>query len=339
MGGGVSQEALVNVVNNMVADIFVNIALYCNSTNTSSQTILIECNPANITPTSNTVYELNSACNNCLQNVVANHLNYYQFQQQLWENGDIVPSVKKPIDSDYQAAINEFVSCTTTHCKACVAQNLSQKTVVKSVTSCAAFNNVKNTIDQQLMAQITQQLTNNQDMLAPLAEMLGASTTNDIVYNITNRISSKITDNVISNIQNQISSQQSIVLNQSSGNDSGMTQESSFHSVQSYLEKTNIFNDILEKSQWDLLQNLVNEQNTIDSLGNTVVKAVGYLSKLLTDVVGKVVLFIMIMVGVIFVGIVIYIITHLIQKEVRKQHEKDLVMEEKSEKVPVFETF
>jgi len=339
MGGSVSQEALVSIVNDMVAEIFVNIAVYCNSTNTSSQTISIECNPANITPSSNTIYELNASCQACFQGVTDNHLNYYKFQKQLWEAGDIAPGVQKSIDSDYQDTINGFIACGTLHCKACVTQDLSQMSIIQNVTNCSAFNNVQNSISQQLMAQITQQLTNNQDMLAPLAEMLGASTTNEITTNIANRISSKITTNVVSNIQNQISSQQSIVLNQNSANISGMTQQSSFHSIQTYLAKTNIFNDILTQSQWDVLQNLVNEQNTIDSLGNTVVKAVGYLSKLLTNVVGKVVLFIMILVGVIFVVIVIYIISSLIRKEVRKQQEKDQVMEKKAETVDVFETF
>lgn len=338
MGGGVSQEALVNVVNNMVAQIFVNISLFCNSTNTSSQTVNIKCVPPNFSPGGTNIYELNPGCDACLQNVVNNHLNYYKFQQQLWEAGDIKPGVNKPIDDDYQAAINEFVSCNLTHCKACVAQNLSQTTVIKSVTGCTAFNDVQNSINQQLMAAISQQLTNNQDMLAPLAEMLGASTTNDVIYNITNRISSQITTTVISNIQNQISSQQSINLN-NVGNADSLTQQSAFASVQTYLAQTNIFNNILQDEQWTLLQELVNEQNTIDSLGNTIVKAVGYLSKLLTDVVGKVVLFVMIMVGVIFIGVVIYVITSLIQKEVKKQHEKDVVLQEQSEKVPVFQTF
>jgi uncharacterized protein (UPF0333 family) len=303
MGGGVSQSEVVNEVNDMVADIFVNIALFCNTDDIATQTISIDCNPA---PQANSIYELNGGCSECIQGVVDSHKRYYTFQRQAWERGDQIPGVAKPIDSDFQAVINEFVACTTTHCKACVAENLSQKTLIKSVLSCDAFNNVKNSISQP------------------------------------NRISAKITDNVISNITQQISSNQSIVINNQAGGvtmQQGLSQESAFHSVQTYLSRTNLFNSILSSEQWTLLQKLANEQNTIGSLGNTIVKAVKYLSKLLTNVVGKVVLFVMIMVGVIFVGILIYVSSKLIRKALKKQHDHDIMEKQKAEELPAFETF
>jgi len=325
----------------MVSTVFVNIALFCSTDDISTQTVSIDCEPANNGAASDTIYELNSACTNCIQGVVASHTSYYDFQRQLWERGEQVPSVKKPIDSDFQAVIQEFIACTSTHCKACVAQNLSQKTLITSTLSCAAFNDVKNSISQQLMTSVTQKLTNNQDMLAPLAEMLGASSTNSIVYNITNRISSKITDNVISNIRQQISNNQAITINNGSGSSSqtGLSQESAFHSVQTYLEKTNIFNTILDSAQWTLLENLANEQNTIGGLGNTIVKSVKYLSKLLTNVVGKVVLFVLLMVGIIFVGILLYVVTNLIRKELKKVHDHDIMEKEKADELPAFDSF
>lgn len=339
MGGGVSQMEVVNEVNDMVATIFTNIALFCSTVDTASQTISIECTPPVTDP--NSIYELNSSCISCFSGVRDTRLQYYSFQEQAWKNGEQVPGVKMPIDQDFQDVIQQFISCTKNHCKACVAENLSQKTIIQSVLSCQAFNQVKNSINQQLMNSITQKLTNNQDMLAPLAGALGAKTTNDLVYNLTNRISVKITNNVISNIQQQISSQQSININNGGGtlNQKGVNQQSAFHSIQTYLQRTNIFNNILSSQQWSLMQKLANEQNTVGSLGNTVVKSVAYLSKLLSNVVGKVVLFVLVMVGVIAVGILMYIVSNLIRKELKKQHDKDIQKQALAEHLPVFETF
>lgn len=338
MGGGVSQEALVKTVNDMVADIFVNIALYCNTIDVSTQTIDLTCTPFSVA-TSGSIYELNDKCQSCFTTIASNAKTYYTQQKALWENGEQVPGVNKPIDSDYQNVINNFVACAK-QCKACPIENLSQKTLIKSVLDCAAFNNVKNSINQQLMESVTQKLTNNQDMLAPLAEMLGASTTNDVVYNITNRISAKLTDNVISNITQQISANQLIQIT-SDGPilATGQTEDSAFHSVQTYLSTTGIMNTIATTAQFKLLQVLYNDQNTINTLGNTVVKAVGYLSKLLTNVVGKVVFFVLILTAVLFLGIVLYVITNLIRKAVKKQKDNQMAATVRESHVSAFETF
>jgi len=338
MGGGTSQEALVNVVNNMVADVFINISLYCNSRSTSTQTLQINCQPYNNSST--IIYEENAACKTCIQNIVDNQINNYNWQKTLWST--TTPSVQGSIDTDYQNVINEFVSCGKLSCKACSIENTSQSTVIQSVLNCAAINDIQNAINQQLTAQITQQLVNNQDMLSPLANMLGASTTNDVITNINNRITALITESVIANITQTISNNQNITVESKAGgteNVTGQTQTSAYNSVMNYLGQTNIFNNILQQSQWDILQDLINTQNTIDTLGNTIVKTVGYLSKLLTDIVGRVVFFVLILVGVIFLAMLVYIVTSLVQKSVQKKQAQDAVLKKSAETVPAFETF
>lgn len=323
----------------MVATVMVNIALQCSATDVSSQTISVDCNPVPVSE--DTIWELNPTCSECFKAVRDRHLRYYQFQEDLWNRGTMAPKVVKAIDSDFQNAISEFVACSVSNCKACVASDLSQQTIIKSVITCDAFNNVKNTISQQLMDSIEQKLTNNQDMLAPLAEMLGASTTNSVIQNLTNRITAKITDNLISNIQQQISSQQSITITTKDGtqDQQGTSQNSAFHSVLTYLQKNQIFNNVLSQQEYKILEDETNNQNTIGELGNTVVKSVQYLSKLLRTVVGRVVLFVLLMVAVIFVGVLLYIFTMLIKKAIKHQHDKDLENKEKAETLGAFQTF
>lgn len=334
MGGGISQQEVVNEVNTMVGNVMVNIALYCNTQNIGTQTINIDCHPVLSNP--DAVYEANDACRTCIDNIVMAQAAYYQTQREAWNSRPA--TVVKPIDSDFQNVINAFVVCTTQRCKACDVQNVSLSSVISSTLGCNAFNNVKNSLTQKLTSAVSQSLTNNQDMLAPLAEMLGASSYSDVVYNITNRISAQITDNVISNVQQTLNANQSVTFN-SSTTANGITQKSALNSVVSYLQKTQIMNNIFSDSEWKALQDLVNDQNTIGDVGNTVTKAVGYLSRMLTDVVGKVVLFVLILVGVIFLGIVIYIITQAVRKSLKKQHDKNIQEKAQAEALPAFERF
>lgn len=334
MGGGISQQEVVNEVNTMVANVMVNIALYCNTQNINSQTVTIDCHPVLSDPDS--VYEANDACRNCMANIVAAQLAYYNTQREAWNNRPA--TVDKPIDSDFQNVINAFVTCTTQRCKACDAQNISLSSVISSTLGCNAFNNVKNSLTQKLTASVSQALTNNQDMLSPLAEMLGASSYSDVVYNITNRISAQITDNVISDVQQTLNANQSVTINTDT-TANAITQKSALTSVVNYLEKSDIMNNIFSDSEWTTLQDLVNDQNTIGSVGNTVSKAVSYLSRMLTNVVGKVVLFVLILVGVIFMGIVIYVITQAVRKGLKKQHDKNVQEKAQAEALPAFERF
>lgn len=337
MGNGqTNQSEVVNEMNSMVASVMVNIALFCNTQNTSSQTIDIECKPQVSDPSS--VYEANGACRKCMEDVVSSQLAYYNTQRAAWTNRPA--TVEKPIDSDFQNVINEFVICTTQQCKACNIQNVSQLNTIKTTLGCNAFNNVQNSVAQKLVAQIDQSLTNNQDMLSPLATMLGASTYSDLVYNIASRMSAVMTENVISNISQTISSQQNMTFNQdSSVSIQGLTQQTAETAVQNYLQKTNIMNSVFTDAQWKTLQDLVNEQNSIGELGATITKAVGYLSKLLTNVVGKATLGVIVLLAVVFLGVVLYISTKLIQKELKKQHDKDTALKAQAETLSAFESF
>lgn len=324
MGGSSSRQEIVNQVNQLVANIFVNISLFCSASANSDQAIEVECSFTVSNPAPQNVYELNSQCRQCFNNVVSAQLGQYDQQRRLWDTSVQSPAVQGSIDTDYQSVISAFIACTA-NCKACDVANVAQTTTISSVLDCAAFNNVKNSINQQLMDAITQKLTNNQDLLSPLANLLGASSTQSIITNIVNRISAKITDNVISNVRSQISSTQTIELKfQGGGSVQGLTEQSAFHSVESYLQKTNIFNTIFTDAQWTVLQNLINDQNTINELGSTVVKAVSYLERLLTNVVGKVVFFVIILVAVVVFGVILYVSVQLIRNSLKKNHQREL---------------
>jgi uncharacterized membrane protein len=95
----------------------------------------------------------------------------------------------------------------------------------------------------------------------------------------------------------------------------------------------------LSSSDWTELQTLINDQNTINTLGNSVVKPITYIRKMLNNVVGQVVIFVLVLVGLLVVGIFLYVLTNFIRSAVKKQHAKDLHKAALADLEPAFETF
>jgi len=70
-----------------------------------------------------------------------------------------------------------------------------------------------------------------------------------------------------------------------------------------------------------------------------VVKEVQALSKLLTNVVGKVVFFVVVMVVIIFLGVVLYILVNVIRKATKAHRDKELQERALADTLPTFEAF
>jgi hypothetical protein len=332
MGGTISQNIVENEAISMVADIFVNIALFCSSESDSVQRIEILCQP-NL-PDGN-VYENSSTCQQCLKNIQEKVHEYVTSSEILFvKNGVKVMA----IDDFYRQYANETLACTAgPSCKACIARNLSQKTTIKSVTNCKAMNNIKNTITQKLMNQITNKLFNNQDVASSIMQMLGANTTNDVITNISTRISDRMTTNIISDIQNNIDANQNITISTSSAK--AISQESAFVSVSNYLSTNKVLNNLFTDVELDQINKAINDENTIDSLGNIVVKSVDIFTKLSRSVMGKIVIFVLGMVAILIVAIIIFIIVRLIKARVQADKEKEQIELKNTSDAKVFENF
>lgn len=311
MGGSTSREVVSNISEQMVAEIIVNISLTCSNNAESIQSISVQCTPPSQPPIP---FENSLTCRNCMASILSSQLANYNLQRTSWKYGSV--KVNLPIDTDYGNVIQQFISCGTT-CKACVFQNLSQSTIIKNVIDCQSTNTITNSIDQKLSNSITQKLTNNTDFLAPLASMLGASSSQQIVANLTSRISTKITSEVIAGVLNTIQNNQVMILTNTGGT-SGQTQTSSYNSAVSYLQQTDIFSTIFTDEQYDLLQSLYNDQNTIDSLGNATLRTLNDITNFLKSSVGKVVIFMLIVVGVVFIiGFIMFIVFSIRKKIVQ----------------------
>lgn len=308
MGGSQSQSLVVDQTTDMVSTIITNISLNCTSVSNSTQTTKITCNP-NLE--SNTTYfEQNSACISCYNNLKTFWIDKYDLARSKGKK------IKSDMNEEIQAVINSAIACKSV-CKACIINNISQDTLIKNVLSCKSYNTIKDTIEQKLNTAITQKLKNEQDALSGFLSVFGNSASN-VVNTLNNRISSKITQNVLSDIQQNINANQNIDITENSTAVSGLSQNSVFQASQTYLTRNKIFNDILNQSEWKQFQQAINDQNTIGNLANAVVNVSGTLTKLVRSTMGKVVIAVISLVGVLFLAVCIYAI-YLYTKHRQKQ--------------------
>lgn len=340
MGGSASKDVILNEVNSMVSSVFTEVALTCNNTAESKQIINVGCNPTLSSDNLSTAepYENNVTCQACMKNVVEQRKNYYDLQRRSWSNRAV--QVEMPIDQDYQQVVTQMTAYCGPLCKACIFQNISQKNIIKSVMDCKAMTSIHNVMDQKISAKVQQALVNNQDLLSPLAQMLGASSKQDISSNITNRISTKINSRLYTAIKNQIDNNQVIILNSTtSTNVRNATEESSFTSIMTYLGKNTIFNTIFTNYQWDELERLHNDQTMISTLGNNYVKGFSFVSKVTSSIVGAVMIFVLGVLILLVAAIFFYIVVMSVRKYITHKHSVDSVQRVEAEKLSTFQQF
>ncbi len=340
MGGSTSQIVGTNIVNDMVAQIFTTVALTCSNNAESVQNISVSCNPVldeSVPMDQREPYENQATCKNCIASVVAAQKDFYNLQQSSWRYGGKI-GVNLPIDQDYTTVLKKMIACGSI-CKACVYQDLSQATVIKNVLGCQSMLTIENTIDQKLANSITQQLTNNQDFLPALAKMLGASNQQQIVSNLVSRISTKITRDVVTGVLNTIHNNQTMNLTGSSTDVTAQTQQSTYNNMVSYFQNTNLFSSIFQDTEWQVLQTLYNDQNTIDTLGNSVVKSLSDITKFMSSIVGKVVIAMLILVAVVFVSVLVIGLALYIKKRVAIAQAKNLAQADRISQLSSLERY
>ncbi len=316
-----AKAVLLTSINTMVAGAFTQVAQTCGADINSEQIINVTCNPTisgDVNDPDTQPYENSIACKSCIETVKLNAIAAYDQQRAAWDGGGPI-QVRKPIDQDFQQVLSEMTLCGT-RCKACVFQDLSQQSVITGVTECRSLNTIDNQLTQKLSENVEQVLNNNQDFLSPLATLFGARSKQEVVFKITNRIKPLITSKVKQAIINQISNSQ--VLNLTTTTNlavTGTTQQSAFNSITTFLGETKIFNRVFSEAELDSFQQLINSQNTVDDLGNVVVAGTTAFARMITGVLGKVVIAVFVVVSVVFMAMVAFVVYNKIKARSQKK--------------------
>lgn len=307
MGGTNSQQAIVNEMNDMSATAITNILLTCRVGAVGNQTISLTCNPVGDFEN----FADNKACVSTVQTIIKKYTKDLENTINQVQKGS---TNFKAID-DYKAGLAKELHDLGTIglCKSCQLTDVSQILQIDAQGTCQARTNIKNELNQQLTATVSQSAKSHRDLLAPIAQALGASTDAIAIATVANRMNSLITDDVVNKAIETLTQNQTITVN-NGGNLGGIHQYAALQGIQNFFANTDIMNRVFEKAEWKTIETLSNEQSTLGELGDAAAKAVGLLAKMITSPVGKVVFFVWAITLITFAFLAVYFVVKQIQK-------------------------
>ena len=308
------RQAIIRATNEIVATAIVTSINQCNDQTLTTQNVKLTCAPSNL-EANTTVYEANSSCTRCIENVFNGMQSQHDLERKLWSKGPA--QVRLPINDEYMLLMGRLGTCGMTVCKACTIANVSQANILSTNSSC--FSN----IDQQasfktnLSSLLKQQLVNNQDILAGVAKAFGNSNVSNITENLTNLISSKADTNFINSVFRQITSTQNITL-QSNGSTTvnNISQINTFNIALQLVSQANIAENSISNDVFQTVAEVANQQNTLNDVGTLVFESTVTFVGAIDSIVGKVMLAALITLGVIVLVIIAYALYRFIKKSV-----------------------
>jgi len=307
MGGSTSREDVVTRVSSLVSNVIVNITLTCDQGTTINQNITMYCNVTtdkDVHDSWKIAKEDSVGCIDYYTDLKKQYAIKNDNQRRQWVQSRI--ESRKPIDETLRELLVDFVEHGKQRCKSCVFTDVSQSTTISSTENCEALNSARAKITQKVADKVNQTLTDNKDLLAPLATMLGASSSSSVRDNTTSRIMACMSSDILNKARNQVSVNQTLHFsfgNGSGGTDlNGVTQESTVNSVQKFFTKNKVFDSMYTDEEWSELKNLYDNRNTIGTLGDATVKATGIVGKMMNSVMGKVMLFVLVVTALIVGG-------------------------------------
>lgn len=314
-----SKSGLITSVNDIVSRSITKTIINCTTDGDSSQDVIIKCNPKVITNLhGDTCYEANESCGNCLNTVLADMKAQDAMERNMWKYRGI--KVRQPLDITYATMVSQLQSCGLSHCKACVLLNVTQLNLIKANGTCINDQINRTNIKTNLDATIQSEFTNNQDVLSAAAQVFGIDTdTTKLVEHISNSLMTTISDTFVTNLKNVLNSTQSIeIFSTSSVETQFMTQSSILTSTSKYVTDTGVAEKSFGDIQFDQMSTIVNQQNTLNDLGEVIFESTITFTKALDSSVGKIMFAVLILLGVVICFIIGFIIYKAVKKSLKR---------------------
>lgn len=278
MGGDVETET-TNMFIQSYASAFSQEIMNCANQVKTSQEIDVTCNLGK----SGTVVD---DCLRCMQSAQDSKTQYYNAVRQSWSKSPSRATIALSIDQDMQDINMRLLNCGLDHCLTCKATNLNQMIDVSDLTTCGSINDINVTLQNNVSASLSQQLNSTRDILGGLAGVFGGGTSLNVATNISNKVFTSIKDLEWTNMLSNIKQEQGIIINADDGVVvPAVTQSSVIAQVSTLLANMNISDTIFNNIDLQVLQDLVNSQNTIGELGELVPKLTQSFSDLVTGAI------------------------------------------------------
>jgi hypothetical protein len=264
------RNGITKITSELVAEAINRTTNNCSGQANITQVIDVTCNPV-ISNDSIDVYEQNSACTQCMENVFGSMRRYHNAQRAMWSSDLSSANVLTNIDDDYSSLHDKLRACGINVCKACSFLNLTQANSLNTITSCYSDMNNKSIISSNLDSLIQQMFVNNQDVFQAVIDTLGGGKVNTLSQTVTSEIMSNVTQDFLNNTLARVQASQVMSFDiQGSISISNMSQKSTYNIILQEVSESDIVSRALQELQVDTMLKYLNEQTTLNSVGKFI---------------------------------------------------------------------
>jgi hypothetical protein len=307
-----STNSLIEATNNIISRSITNVISNCDSNVRVEQDVSLKC-----APTGPAVYEENATCARCIYNLTLDFKAHNDLEQSLWKHSPA--QVRQPIDIMYLNILRDLEACGLTYCKACVLLDVTQQNIINTGNDCISKITNKQSITDNMTNLFQQQFLNNQDVLSAAAQSLGIQGVNKISEHISNSIISNISTSFLDALSVSISNSQVIELTSDTSTQfRNITQNSILNIVEQEVNKNSIATMAMKKELFDNISQIVNNENTLNEVGEVIFKSTVTFAKAIDSSVGKIMFAVLVLLGVITLTIIGYILYRKFKGDVSK---------------------
>lgn len=309
-----SRTAVLKAVNEITATAVTKMMSSCTSNVNLAQNVVIRCQPVLSDP--NSIYENNAVCKSCIGDVFQGMSQQHALERQQWSKLEQQKQTSQiqvhlPIHDEYQLIYERMSACVSV-CKACHVSNITQSNFVSTDLSCSTKLLNKLDLSTNINSLVKQQLTNNQDILSSLADSLTNPSVSSIVDNVSNHIANNFVNTYQNKIQAGFFSNQNVVVQNASVQ--GITQTAAYTAVLKQLEDDQFSASIINSTLLDDIQTIVNQQTTLDQLGQLLITPTVTLISTINTVIGRVLIGCLVVLGVLMFVVIAYLVYRAIAK-------------------------
>jgi len=311
-----SPTALISATNDIVSVAIARSISNCFSDQVAVQNVRMRCRPR--LPEGVAVYEANSSCTQCINNVLADFTRQNNLERAQWANSPA--TVRQPINTYYQSILSSFESCGLTACKACVLLNLTQLNQVQASDECITSFMTRTNIQSNLSSIIQQQLLNNQDVLAGAASAFANNDLASLTTTITDSLMTVMTEQFVQDLRDTIENSQAVEIFSDTTVKLGNISQMSLATVaQKFVSDNNVALNAFSQEIFTNISQVAQQQQTLDTLGRAVFTAAIDFTSALNSSAGLVLIAVGVVLGITLLAVIGYMIYRAIKdRELRR---------------------
>lgn len=322
-----SKTGIVNATNQIIAMSVIQSLQSCCQQASAIQTLQVTCDPD--LAFYEGVFESNAACGNCLQSVYDSFKYQHQLEELQWEKDKSQAKVRLPMDTELEEMIERVQTCGLGPCKACSLINITQSNILHADQTCFQTVADSTSLRANMTGLITQQLTQNQDVLAGVAQAFGNPDVATISESLTNLITSNNFTDILQNTMNQLSESQTLSVDGENSSVRNITQMSVFTAVVHAMNSANIVTQNVDSTILDTIEQVVQQQNTLNDFGEVIFESSVTLTQAIDNIVGRIMIATLVALGLVVMSIIGYLFYQAINRGITDAEELNRVLDQR----------